>query len=162
MAIVADDRGPVLFRQQRLGRDRVPFTILKFRTMRDGEVTRVGRWLRASGIDEIPQFLNVLAGQMSVVGPRPLTAADVERLGWLEPDSDERFAARPGITGLAQLFAGGGADRSRRLDADYARRAGVPLDTAVVAASFAVNLFGKPRVRRTLTRWDALRVRALL
>jgi lipopolysaccharide/colanic/teichoic acid biosynthesis glycosyltransferase len=157
-----DDKGPVLFRQQRLGRDRHPFSILKFRTMTDGQVTRVGRWLRATGIDEIPQFINVLRGEMSVVGPRPLTRADIERLGWTGPDHDRRFTARPGITGLAQIFAGGGAARSQRLDASYAERAGVPLDTAVVAASFAVNLMGKARVRRALTRWDALRVRALI
>ena len=61
-----------------------PFTILKLRSMREQRVTRVGRWLRRTGIDELPQFVNVLRGEMSVVGPRPLTQQDVERLGWHE------------------------------------------------------------------------------
>lgn len=148
----------MLFRQRRIGRGRQPFEILKFRTMRDGQVTRVGRWLRATGIDEIPQFVNVLRGEMSVVGPRPLTAADIERLGWTEHEHDPRFQARPGITGLAQIFAGGGAARSLELDASYATRAGLGLDTAVVGVSFAINLFGKRTVRRALTRWDVLGV----
>ena len=130
--------------------------------MRHGQVTRVGRWLRATGIDEIPQFVNVVRGQMSVVGPRPLTAQDVERLGWDTPDTDARFDTRPGITGLAQIFSGGGAGRSRRLDTLYADRASARLDTAVVAASFAVNVLGKARVRAVLTRWDLLGVRAAM
>ena len=77
-----EDGGPALFSQPRVGQHRRSFTILKFRTMREQEVTRVGHWLRRTGIDELPQFLNVLRGEMSVVGPRPLTQADVQRLGW--------------------------------------------------------------------------------
>src|SRR6186713_1995399 len=84
-AILLEDGWPVLFRQERLGRDRLPFAILKFRSMRDGRITRVGRLLRATGLDELPQFVNILRGDMSAVGPRPLTAADVTRLGWTEP-----------------------------------------------------------------------------
>src|SRR5437868_5048041 len=84
-AILVEDGGPVLFRQERLGRDRRAFTILKFRSMRDGRITRVGRILRATGLDELPQFVNVLRGEMSAVGPRPLTDSDVKRLGWTAP-----------------------------------------------------------------------------
>ena len=80
-----EDSGSPLFAQPRVGRQRHPFTILKLRSMREQRVTRVGRWLRRTGIDELPQFVNVLRGEMSVVGPRPLTQQDVERLGWHEP-----------------------------------------------------------------------------
>src|SRR4051812_45218781 len=89
-AIVLEDGWPVLFRQERLGRRRRPFTILKFRSMKDGRITRVGRVLRATGLDELPQFINILRGDMSAVGPRPLTESDVARLGWTTPRHDFR------------------------------------------------------------------------
>ena len=89
--IKLEDGGPVLFRQERIGRERQPFGILKFRTMRSGNVTRVGKWLRATGLDETAQFLNVLRGDMSMVGPRPLTQADIERLGWTGKEQDARW-----------------------------------------------------------------------
>jgi lipopolysaccharide/colanic/teichoic acid biosynthesis glycosyltransferase len=96
---------PVLFRQRRAGRHGAPFTVLKFRSMREGtapdaaRLGRFGRWLRASGLDELPQMVNVLRGEMSLVGPRPLpcdytllfSAAEARRL-WV----------KPGLLGLAQ------------------------------------------------------------
>lgn len=146
-----DDGGPVFFRQPRLGQGRRTFGILKFRTMRDGQaVTRPGRWLRRTGLDETAQFFNVLRGDMRVVGPRPLTAADVTRLGWHGPEFDRRWSAKPGITGLAQVFGGRSARHSRRLDELYARRRSLPLDGWLIAASFAMNLGGKGRVRAAL------------
>lgn len=145
-----EDGGPALFSQSRVGQHRQPFTILKFRSMRQEQVTRVGRWLRRTGIDELPQFVNVLRGEMSVVGPRPLTEADVQRLGWDTPQYDWRFAMRPGITGLSQLSAGRGARSTQRLDRLYAQRQSLSVDAQLVALSFAVNLFGKPAVRRWL------------
>src|SRR4030095_12227274 len=81
-AIVVDDGWAVFFAQDRLGYPRPPFRLLKFRSMRDGRVTRVGRVVRATGLDEVPQFINILRGEMSAVGPRPLTERDVQRL-WL-------------------------------------------------------------------------------
>ena len=98
-AVFIDDGRPILFRQRRLGRYRRPFSILKIRTMRDGSPTRVGRILRATGLDEIPQFINILSGEMSAVGPRPLTESDVARLGWTGPDFDSRWDVKPGLTG---------------------------------------------------------------
>src|SRR5437867_12291008 len=79
-AILLADGRPLLFRQTRLGRGRRPFTILKFRTMRNEQVTAIGRLLRATGLDELPQLGTVLSGDLSAVGPRPLTEAHVRRL----------------------------------------------------------------------------------
>lgn len=106
------DGSPVLFRQTRIGRDGRPFTIFKFRTMRaqagplitsrgDARVTPVGRWLRRTKLDELPQLWNVLAGTMSVVGPRPEVPHYVERHAALY----RRIAdLRPGVTDWASLF----------------------------------------------------------
>jgi lipopolysaccharide/colanic/teichoic acid biosynthesis glycosyltransferase len=137
-----EDGGPMLFPQERVGRRRRHYRMLKLRTMRDGQVTRIGRLLRATGLDELPQFANVLLGEMSVVGPRALTPGDVRRYGWDAPSFDGRFAVRPGITGLAQVVGGRDLRHSARLDALYARRASVSLDARLVAASFLMNLVG--------------------
>src|SRR5437899_6997352 len=95
-AIILEDGWPVLFRQERLGRRRRPFTILKFRSMRDGRITRVGRMLRATGLDELPQFINILRRDMSAVRPRRLTASDVTRLGWMAPRYNFRWRVLAG------------------------------------------------------------------
>jgi lipopolysaccharide/colanic/teichoic acid biosynthesis glycosyltransferase len=148
IAIWLEDNGSPLFSQSRVGRERHPFTILQFRSMRAQQVTRVGQWLRRTGIDQLPQFVNVCRGDMSVVGPRPLTEQDVERLGWTGPHHDWRFAAKPGITGLSQLLAGRGSRSSERLDRVYLRRQSLSLDLQLIALSFAVNVLGKRKVRR--------------
>jgi len=147
LAVKRDDGGPVFFRQERVGRHRRPFAILKFRTMRAGTVTRVGRWLRSTGLDELAQFLNVLSGDMSLVGPRPLTAADLERLGWSRSSHDDRFELWPGVSGLAQIYGEGTALHSRRLERLYVVRSSPILDLGIIAVSFAMNLCGKRRVR---------------
>ena len=151
-AVLVDDGGPVLFRQPRLGLRRRPFFILKIRTMRDGRVTRVGRILRATGLDEIPQFINILSGEMSAVGPRPLTESDVQRLGWTGAEFDFRWETRPGLTGLAQLVGPGSPQTALALDRTYTRRWYPLLDCQLIALSFAVNVFGKARVRNLARR----------
>lgn len=151
-AVLVDDGGPVLFRQERVGRGRRPFSILKFRSMRDGRVTRVGRLLRATGLDEIPQFLNILRGDMSAVGPRPLTAEDVARLGWRSAAFDFRWSCKPGLTGLAQLLGARADDDALLFDRIHAEQWSPWLDCQCIAWSFAVNAFGKARVRRWLRR----------
>jgi lipopolysaccharide/colanic/teichoic acid biosynthesis glycosyltransferase len=151
-AIVLEDGWPVLFRQERLGRRRRPFTILKFRSMRDGRITRVGRMLRATGLDELPQFINILRGDMSAVGPRPLTEFDVTRLGWTSPRYDFRWRVLPGLTGLAQVTEAGSGRLSLGLDRRYVAAQTLSLDIYLVAVSFAINALGKRRVRRLLIR----------
>ena len=97
---------PVFFRQARAGKGGRPFRMLKFRTMRDGEgtdeerLTRLGRFLRASSLDELPELLHVLAGTMSLVGPRPLPTRYLPRYS---PEQARRHDVRPGITGWAQV-----------------------------------------------------------
>jgi lipopolysaccharide/colanic/teichoic acid biosynthesis glycosyltransferase len=152
VAVCVDDGPPVLFRQERLGYRRRLFPILKFRSMRDGRVTRTGRVLRATGLDELPQFLNILRGEMSAVGPRPLTAVDVARLGWNGAAFDFRWNCRPGLTGLAQLLGARADDDALVLDRVHAGDWSPGLDCELIAWSFAVNVFGKARVRRWLRR----------
>ena len=112
VAVWFDSPGGILFRQERVGRGFRPFQIYKFRTMRaaaqgpaititnDQRITRVGHFLRATKIDELPQLLNVVKGEMSLVGPRPEVRAYVELF---EPDYREILTVRPGITDLASL-----------------------------------------------------------
>jgi lipopolysaccharide/colanic/teichoic acid biosynthesis glycosyltransferase len=99
-----DSRGSVIYRQLRQGRDQQPFTVVKLRTMDDrGHVTRVGRLLRPTGLDEIPQLWNVLVGEMSIVGPRPEVLDRVPRWEVEFPGYWARHLMRPGITGWAQV-----------------------------------------------------------
>jgi lipopolysaccharide/colanic/teichoic acid biosynthesis glycosyltransferase len=152
VVILLADGPPVLFRQERLGRHRRRFTILKFRSMRNGEVTGVGRMLRATGLDELPQFVNILRGELSAVGPRPLTQADVERLGWSAPEFDFRWTIRPGLAGLAQIVGARSAGESLDLDRRYIARPSLALDLRLIALSFAITALGKRRARQLLIR----------
>jgi lipopolysaccharide/colanic/teichoic acid biosynthesis glycosyltransferase len=112
---------PVLFRQERAGRGGVPFTLIKFRSMRDGpgedaeRLTRFGRALRASALDELPQLVNVLRGEMSLVGPRPLPMAYAARYS---PRQRLRLAVRPGLAGVAQAAGRNGVPWEERLELD--------------------------------------------
>jgi lipopolysaccharide/colanic/teichoic acid biosynthesis glycosyltransferase len=113
--IKLDSSGPVFFRQLRIGKDGVSFSIFKLRTMianaeqigaglkisvDDNRITRVGRWLRLLGLDELPQLINVLRGEMSLVGPRPTVPSQVEEY---TTHQRKRLSMRPGITGMVML-----------------------------------------------------------
>ena len=118
---------PIMFRQRRAGRHGAPFTLLKFRSMHEGEapdaarLSRFGRWLRASGLDELPQMINILRGEMSLVGPRPLPCDYTSLFSATEA---RRLWVRPGLFGLAQAAGRNALPWSRRLacDAQYARQ----------------------------------------
>jgi lipopolysaccharide/colanic/teichoic acid biosynthesis glycosyltransferase len=164
LAVRVDSRGSAFFRQTRLGRDKKPFTVLKFRTMYtdadekrhrefvrhlidadevepeegglyklhgDERVTRVGSVLRRWSLDELPQLWNVLRGQMSLAGPRPVLAYEVEVYpSWYE----ERFAVKPGMTGLWQVSGRNEHtyEEMVRLDIEYVRRQSLALDLKIL------------------------------
>lgn len=119
---------PVIFRQMRAGRGGAPFAVLKFRTLREGpgddaaRMTRLGRALRALALDELPQLLNVLRGEMSLVGPRPLP---LDYLPLYAPRQALRLAVRPGLAGLAQAAGRNAVGWAARLELD-ARYAEAP------------------------------------
>ena len=162
LAIRLDTPGPQFFRQQRLGRGRRPFTVLKFRTMHDGvspeahrryiaqlasaegeegdglkkltadpRVTRVGAFLRRTSLDELPQLINVVRGEMSIVGPRPALEYELEHY---EAEHYARFDVRPGLTGLWQVSGRNsiGFLGMLDLDAEYARCSSARLDATIL------------------------------
>lgn len=136
IAVKLDSDGPVLFKQQRSGRGNRTFTCLKFRTMvvndeadtrqaagGDKRITKVGRFLRRSSLDELPQFINVLRGDMSIVGPRPHMLYHTRLYASAIPGYMRRLSVKPGITGVAQLLGYRGetprtADMRRRVRLD--------------------------------------------
>ena len=158
--IVLDDGRPVFYRQRRVGKDGALFEVLKFRTMTRGSdedgpartarddprVTRFGRLLRRTALDELPQVLNILRGEMSFVGPRALSAAECAELAERLPDFVQRQAVLPGLTGLAQVYnTGDDPERKLAYDLDYVRRRSPLLDAKLLALSAANTLRG---------RWD--------
>ncbi|MFI5356397.1 MAG: exopolysaccharide biosynthesis polyprenyl glycosylphosphotransferase [Opitutales bacterium] len=163
MAVWLDDRGPVFFAQNRIGKNRTVFRILKLRTMRaavtpgslytqqgDARITRVGRFLRQSRLDELPQLWNVLRGDMSLIGPRAEWDQLVEGYEREIPCYHFRHLVKPGITGWAQVNYPYGAnleDTIRKLEYDlyYIRHFSFLLDAAIVLKTIHIMLFGKGR-----------------
>ena len=167
-AIRCESRGPALYRQRRRGFNNRVFTILKFRTMRhepgavwrqarqnDRRLTGIGRWLRAAGLDELPQLFNVLAGEMSLVGPRPHAVGMTvgkRALGNISAEYARRHRVKPGITGWAQVNGSRGAVESAsalrrriKLDLDYLSRASLCLDLQILLRTIptVLGLAGK-------------------
>jgi lipopolysaccharide/colanic/teichoic acid biosynthesis glycosyltransferase len=167
-----ESRGPVLFRQPRMGLKGRVFLCLKFRTMvpdaeqrlrdlearnesaggvlfkikDDPRVTALGRFLRRTSLDELPQLWNVLVGEMSLVGPRPLQLRDSERLAELDPQGyARRLAVVPGITGPWQVAGRSnlGSDGMIRLDLDYVENWSMATDLQILLKTVAVVLVGK-------------------
>jgi lipopolysaccharide/colanic/teichoic acid biosynthesis glycosyltransferase len=159
---------PVFFTQVRMGLRGSPFRIFKLRTMHDGaaapenalfegwtyandpRVTRVGSWLRRYRVDELPQLINILRGEMSLVGPRPEPLEIAERLGTEIGDYHNRHEVRPGLTGLCQISAVyrdfGTVEKSARkleLDLEYVRRRSVWLDLRIMLGTARVILTGQ-------------------
>jgi exopolysaccharide biosynthesis polyprenyl glycosylphosphotransferase len=163
VAVKLDSPGPVLYRQRRVGEAGREFTMLKFRSMcedaerdgaarwaaeRDPRITRVGRVLRRFRLDEIPQFWNVLRGEMTVVGPRPERPEMVATLCETVPFYDSRHLARPGITGWAQVYAPYGAsvdDALQKLSYDlyYLNHSSLCTDLGIMLRTAGVMLAGR-------------------
>jgi lipopolysaccharide/colanic/teichoic acid biosynthesis glycosyltransferase len=141
---------PVLFYQERVGKGKSVFRILKFQTLIDEKATKFGAFLRKTGLDELPQFINVLRGDMSIVGPRALTSSDIKRLKWDSGHYEQRWSIKPGITGMAQIYGGQNKKTSWFFDKKYISSPGLFNDLYLLAISFLMNIFGKTRIRRLI------------
>ena len=145
LAIYAEDRGPILFRQARVGRGQSTFQVMKFRSMRvgtanlpsadadDRAITRMGAVLRRTNLDELPQLINIVRGDMSVVGPRPAVPSQTSLIALRESGGAHRL--RPGLTGLAQInsYDGMPDEDKARYDVLYASRVSLGRDLAIIA-----------------------------
>jgi putative colanic acid biosysnthesis UDP-glucose lipid carrier transferase len=161
LLIRLDSKGPAFFVQKRVGRNGRLFLCYKLRSMvindladerpatgDDGRITRLGNLLRRTHLDELPQFLNVAAGAMSIVGPRPYMPADCRRFAELVPDCDFRHRMKPGITGMAQAKGLHGMNSKEwrviilryQWDAYYIRRAGFRLDMQILGRTVGLLL----------------------
>lgn len=150
IAIKLGNQGPVIFKQERAGKDGRPFIFYKFRTMKfggdpfgpspksceDHRLTKVGKFLREWSLDELPQLFNILKGDMSVVGPRPLYLSQVAE--WDERQK-KRLLVKPGLTGLAQIKGRGEATREDKLELDvkYVQKASFWLDCKITLSTIA-------------------------
>jgi lipopolysaccharide/colanic/teichoic acid biosynthesis glycosyltransferase len=155
VAIRLGSGGPALFRQERAGKDGKPFVFLKFRTMKpnadpfgpspksskDKRLTRIGRFLREYSLDELPQLFNIVKGDMSLVGPRPLY---ISQIGEWNERQRKRLLVKPGLTGLAQISGRGELTREEKLelDATYVENASLRLDCRISLAT-VVRVFGR-------------------
>lgn len=154
LLIRLDSRGPAFFRQPRLGKGGKVFAILKFRTMVDGaerqgsgiftsssdpRITRVGHLLRRSSLDELPQLVNIVRGEMSFVGPRPPVPYHPYRYADYAPEQRRRFSVKPGITGYAQVLGRNRLEWDERIayDLEYLERWSLSLDAQIVVRTFA-------------------------
>lgn len=166
IAIIIEDGFPCFIRQHRIGKNGRPFNSLKFRSMRkdltrqekvnlqarenDPRVTRVGRIIRKCAMDELPQLINILLGQMSFVGPRALLPVEIEVNGTRPericdiPGYEQRVKVRPGLTGIAQIYAPRDLCRRSKFKYDllYLRRMSFLRDLALIAASFIITFHG--------------------
>lgn len=151
LAVKVTSRGPVLFLQERVGMGGRPFTVFKFRTMVAGDnpifpdasrITTAGKWLRRFSLDELPQLLNVWRGEMSIVGPRPTLAYQVERY---TESQRHRLDVRPGLTGLAQVNGRNALAWEERieLDLEYVRTQSLLVDLRIIGRTLWVMLSGE-------------------
>lgn len=164
IAIKLEDGGPVFFAQPRSGRLGRVFQALKFRTMApdaeralgptysvpaDPRVTRAGRFLRATALDELPQLVNIFLGQMSFVGPRPERPEFVEEFKNELPSYEQRLQILPGLTGLAQIYGHYNSSPRAKLRYDllYVKRRSFLLDVRLILISFWISLRGRWQMR---------------
>jgi len=164
LAIKVSSKGPVFFIQNRIGKNHKPFPMIKFRTMvtgaeekgpqwadkEDPRVTVVGRFLRKTRLDELPQFLNVLKGDMSIVGPRPERDYFIKELEKKLPFYSLRFSVKPGLTGWAQVYYGYAASEQEggekwEYDLYYIKNMSGFLDLKILLKTIFIIIFGKGR-----------------
>ncbi len=171
LTVKLEDGGPVLYRQRRVGKDARELDVLKFRSMcvgaeketgavwageNDVRITKVGRLLRATAMDELPQLWNILRGDMSFVGPRPERPELVAKFRIEIPNYDARHAVWPGLTGMAQIY--GRYDTSPRhkfyYEVLYIKKQSLWLDIRLILVSFGITFMGRweDRVQK-LPRW---------
>jgi undecaprenyl phosphate N,N'-diacetylbacillosamine 1-phosphate transferase len=157
-AIKFSSKGPAIFKQERAGKNGRPFIFYKFRTMKtevdpfgpspkaadDLRLTKVGKLLREYSLDELPQLFNVLKGDMSIIGPRPLYVSQMAE--WDEKQK-KRLLVKPGLTGLAQISGRGELTREEKLELDvkYVETAGFWLDLKIILATIACT-FGRKNI----------------
>ena len=158
IAIKLTSKGPTIFKQERAGKDGKPFMFYKFRTMRidtdpfgaspksgdDPRLTRIGRLLREYSLDELPQLFNVLKGDMSIVGPRPLYVSQMAE--WDERQR-RRLLVKPGLTGLAQVSGRGELTREEKLELDvrYVETASFMTDIKIILSTIG-QVFGRKSI----------------
>jgi len=173
IAIKLSGKGPAIFKQERAGKNGKPFIFYKFRTMRvdvepfgsspktgdDPRLTRVGKLLREYSLDELPQLFNILKGDMSFIGPRPLYVSQMAE--WDERQK-KRLLVKPGLTGLAQISGRGQLTREEKLELDvkYVETAGFLTDIKMILATIAQvfgrkNIYEKRYSKTELTRGQA-------
>jgi undecaprenyl phosphate N,N'-diacetylbacillosamine 1-phosphate transferase len=166
LAVKLDSRGPAVFRQERLGQDGQVFTIYKFRSMSvgaeaggvyeqkgDARVTRVGRLLRVTSIDELPQLVNILKGDMAIVGPRPTLTYHPWPLSDYTEAQRRRFEVRPGVTGWAQVNGRKTLDWTDRLayDVEYVDRMSASFDLRILLRTVVKVLASSDNVNTSQT-----------
>ena len=172
IAIKISSKGSAVFKQERAGKDGKPFMFYKFRTMKldvqpfgpspksakDPRLTRVGKFLREYSLDELPQLFNVLKGDMSIVGPRPLYLSQIPE--WSERQK-KRLLVKPGLTGLAQISGRGELTREEKLELDvkYAETANFLADIKIILATIAQvfrrkNIYEKKYSESEITRGE--------
>jgi len=158
IAIRLTDKGPAIFKQQRVGKDGNPFMFYKFRTMRlgvepfgpspksgeDPRLTKIGRFLREYSLDELPQLFNILKGDMSIVGPRPLYLSQMAK--W-NARQKQRLLVKPGLTGLAQVSGRGELTHEQKLELDvkYVQMQSFWLDMKIILATIS-QVFGRKSI----------------
>ncbi len=153
IAIKISDKGPAIFKQERAGQDGRPFTFYKFRTMKlgvepfgqspktgeDPRLTKIGRFLREYSLDELPQLFNVIKGDMSIVGPRPLYISQISEINDYHK---KRLLVKPGLTGLSQIYGRSELTEKANLDleVEYVEKQSFWLDIKIIFLTFGAVL----------------------
>jgi len=172
LAVKLSGKGPAVFKQQRAGKNGTPFTFYKFRTMKkdadpfgaspksanDPRLTKIGKFLREFSLDELPQLFNILKGDMSVVGPRPLY---ISQMAEWDQRQKKRLLVKPGLTGLAQISGRAELTREEKLELDvkYVETAGFCNDVKIILATIVQvfvrkNIYEKNYSKEEVTRGE--------